>query len=70
MGILGFYAVLILIATSGGKKEKEAAPVAPLEVSHSTIGSDEIPAADSSEFGDWLAVEGNFEKLLTGAAAH
>jgi len=67
MGIFGFYTIIILYATSGKKKEA-VAPVAIVEKHHTPSDSAEIPSADSPDFGDWLSGEGNFEKLITGAA--
>ena len=60
LGIIGFYTTLYMVSKlfSGGKKEEAAPAVA------TATGGEGMPSTDSEEFGDWLAVEGNFEKML------
>jgi hypothetical protein len=66
LAVMGLYAGLYTFSklvgaiTGGGKKAVVAAPVAVAAVS-----GDAIPSTDSAEFGDWLAQEGSFEKLLS-----
>ena len=62
IGVLGFYGIIILWATSGKKKEAEVPAI--LSTSAST-GKDEIPSVDAADFGDWLGGEGNLEKLIS-----
>lgn len=61
LGIMGGYFGLYLLSKifSMGKKKAPVAAVAPAIL---TEGG--IPSSDSAEFGEWLAQNGNIEKLL------
>eukprot|EP01039_Chlorochromonas_danica_P002945 gene2946-3213_t len=61
LGIFAFYGTLILIATSGSKKEK---PVEAAAQSTTANTSGEIPSIESPEFDKWISVPGNVEKLF------
>ena len=45
-----------------GAKKKEAAPATTTAVS---VSSGSMPSVDSAEFGEWVAKDGNLEKMLT-----
>ena len=63
LGVLGVYTGLFFVykLVNLGKK-KEAAPAATTAVS---VSSGSMPSVDSAEFGEWVAKDGNLEKMLT-----
>jgi len=66
LAIIGLYTGLYLFSKllPGGKKK--AAPEHAAH-GHAAHGASDMPSADDPKFGDWLAQEGNFEKMLLAA---
>ena len=64
LGYIGLYFGLYFLNKLRPKGKAEPALAAPAAGSS---GGD-MPSADSAEFGDWVAQEGNLEKLFSMAA--
>ena len=63
LGYIGLYFGLYII-NKMLTKSKEV----PAAAAASSSADGEMPSADSAEFGEWIAQEGNMEKMFSMAA--